>query len=72
MSGRPAVHADRLRGDAVAGLLEDGTPIWANPTPGLRHCTEARPAGWPNTGANGADGVWWAIKPYGAMADPLP
>jgi predicted lipoprotein with Yx(FWY)xxD motif len=28
--------------------------------------------GLANTGANGADGVWWAINPYGAKADPLP
>jgi predicted lipoprotein with Yx(FWY)xxD motif len=28
--------------------------------------------GLANAGANGADGVWWAINPYGAKADPLP
>lgn len=26
--------------------------------------------GLANTGANGAEGVWWAINPYGAKADP--
>jgi predicted lipoprotein with Yx(FWY)xxD motif len=28
--------------------------------------------GLANTGANGAEGVWWAINPTGAKADPLP
>jgi predicted lipoprotein with Yx(FWY)xxD motif len=28
--------------------------------------------GLANAGANGADGVWWAINPAGAKADPVP
>src|SRR3954468_13625193 len=27
--------------------------------------------GLANAGANGAEGVWWAINPYGAKADPV-
>jgi predicted lipoprotein with Yx(FWY)xxD motif len=38
--------------------------------PIYRHKGET--GGLANTGANGAEGVWWAINPYGAKADPVP
>jgi predicted lipoprotein with Yx(FWY)xxD motif len=52
-----------IRPDGAKQVTLYGHPIYLH---------KGETGGLANSGANGADGVWWAINPYGAKADPLP